>query len=133
MIKFCTYILLILGPILVSISCVDSEQCPATSSRQGSSPPKGNAVFCRKIGAFGARIKHGPYVEWHQNGKMKKRGMFHEGSKVGTWTTWHANGLKALEGRYDQGVAVGVWRKWDEQGNALEQADPPPPDKGRDD
>jgi antitoxin component YwqK of YwqJK toxin-antitoxin module len=86
---------------------------------------------------------HGPFLEWHRNGKPARAGAYERGVRVETWTVWFANGReeeicsyaegdrhgpfvafwpngkRKIEGHYCHGLQCGPWRSWDEDGREL--------------
>src|SRR5688572_6436668 len=61
-------------------------------------------------------LKHGLFVEYHQDGQVLSEGTYHLGQEHGPWRDIHPNGQVAAEGRYEQGKEHGVWHFWNEAG-----------------
>jgi hypothetical protein len=57
-------------------------------------------------------IRHGLFVEYHENGTVVSEGQYVDGKEDGLWRDFHPNGQPASEGRYREGQEVGVWRFW---------------------
>ena len=141
--------------------------CPAGTELRGAAPPDGFETWCEKPGEPAERRRegpsrtwyddgglakvagfeegklHGPFVEWHRNGKPARAGALEHGARVGTWTlwfesglkeeecgyaggerhgpfaTWWPNGKRKTEGRYCHGLQCGPWTNWDDDGREL--------------
>lgn len=57
-------------------------------------------------------IRHGLFVEHHENGTLRSKGQYVDGKEDGPWRDFHPNGQAAAEGDYRDGKDVGVWRFW---------------------
>ncbi len=60
--------------------------------------------------------KHGTFMTWYPNGKVKEHGLYEEGEKTGMWTYLAADGTKLQEVEYASGKKHGVLRQWDAGG-----------------
>ena len=74
-----------------------------------------NAVFAT-YEPQGDDLRHGPWVEWFDNGRKRVEGAYKHDAPVGTFTWWYTNGQKALEGGYEDGKQEGSWTWWHENG-----------------
>jgi len=61
-------------------------------------------------------IRHGLFVEYHENGTVISEGQYAAGKEDGLWRDFHPNGQLASEGCYRAGKEVGVWRFWNPAG-----------------
>jgi hypothetical protein len=59
---------------------------------------------------------HGPWREWHPNGRMKVEGEYLDGRPAGVWRTYHENGTLASEVRYEDGLQQGEEVGWHPNG-----------------
>ena len=57
---------------------------------------------------------------WHANGQKSGEVTYKHGKREGVWTYWHDNGQKGQEGTYKDGKKEGIWTLWDKQTNALQ-------------
>jgi len=141
--------------------------CPAGAELRGASPPDGFETWCERPGesaekrregpsrtwyddgglarevGFAEGKLHGPFLEWHRNGRPARAGAYERGARAGTWTlwlesgrkeeecgyaagerhgpfaTWWPSGRRKVEGRYCHGLQCGRWTSWDEGGHEL--------------
>ncbi len=63
-------------------------------------------------------IRHGFFVEYHENGTVASEGQYVDGKEDGLWRDFHPNGQPASEGCYREGKEVGVWQFWSSDGTA---------------
>ena len=63
-------------------------------------------------------IRHGLFVEYHENGTVASEGQYLDGKEDGLWRDFHPNGQPAAEGCYREGKEVGMWRFWNPDGTA---------------
>ena len=59
---------------------------------------------------------HGPFVLYHNNGKIKEIGQYNEGRKHGIWKTFHYNGKIAEQGEYEYGFPIHIWEGFYDDG-----------------
>lgn len=78
----------------------------------------GTVSVARSVKFFsdGSSVNHGPYTEWHPNGKKYLEGRYEDGKREGEWTSYWEDGAKAKSGTYKNGLPDGAWTYWDEQG-----------------
>lgn len=69
----------------------------------------------------GDSVAHGAFTEWHENGRVARRGRFADGELHGTQTSWYQSGAKKSEQRYDHGRRDGVFRTFYERGGKKEE------------
>jgi antitoxin component YwqK of YwqJK toxin-antitoxin module len=121
--------------------------CPAgTQARQAKSASERSSAFCVKLGAgkdFGEPVLHGPFVEFHKNGKKALEGNYENGASNGRWAfyddqgrltgeteflrgtyngtrvEYRAPGVKKFEEHWDRGSLHGPSVKFDEKGQKL--------------
>jgi len=91
--------------------------------------------------SFQAGVRHGPFVEYHRNGKVARQGRYVNGSQDGPWVlryesgaveeeaeyrdgvahgrfaAYRADGSKRSEGRRCAGAPCGTWRTYDARGH----------------
>ena len=60
--------------------------------------------------------KHGPWFEYHPDGRIKTEGQYEGGQKNGKWRYWYRNGQQEEEARYVNGKRNGKWTMWYESG-----------------
>jgi hypothetical protein len=61
-------------------------------------------------------IRHGLFVEYHENGTVVSEGQYVDGKEDGLWRDFRPDGRRAAEGCYREGKEVGVWRFWNPDG-----------------
>lgn len=70
-----------------------------------------------------ARNRIGQWVEFHNTGEFKAKGMYREGNRTGEWEFFYPSGKLEQKGKYDKrGRTQGVW-KWyyEENGQAMRE------------
>lgn len=67
---------------------------------------------------FTEGLLHGDYIEFFENGSIKKNGIYLNGLREGMWEEFSANGIKAV-GTYRHGYPHGEWRYYDQKGKLL--------------
>ncbi len=67
---------------------------------------------------FTEGLLHGDFVEYFENGKVKKNGIYLNGLREGMWEEYNTAGIKAV-GTYRHGYPNGEWRYYDEKGKLL--------------
>ena len=65
-------------------------------------------------------LRHGPFVEYAENGAVISEGTYRDGKEHGLWRDYYPDGKVAAEGTYEAGLEHGVWRFWDELGRVRE-------------
>ena len=60
--------------------------------------------------------RHGPSLQWYENGKLWKKSCFREGKLHGSYEWWYENGRKSIVGTYKNGKEQGVYTEWHENG-----------------
>jgi antitoxin component YwqK of YwqJK toxin-antitoxin module len=74
--------------------------------------------YSRILSADGTQwVRHGLFVERHENGNVISEGTYLHGQKQGWWRLFHANGQLAAQGRYNSGREEGLWRFWNSRGD----------------
>ena len=63
-----------------------------------------------------AKIKHGHFIYYNENGQKKSEGNFIDDYKMGRWTTWHENGNIDSEGEFENGKRENTWYWYFENG-----------------
>jgi antitoxin component YwqK of YwqJK toxin-antitoxin module len=67
--------------------------------------------YARRMAGDGSGwVRHGHFVEYHENGGTKSEGEYLEGKEEGIWRDYHVGGQLAAEGCYEAGKEEGVWR-----------------------
>ena len=81
--------------------------------------PDGTIRLARSVNYYSdaSTVNHGPYTEWHPNGKKFKEGRYEDGKQVGEWIWYSDDGNKLKSGAYKKGVCDGVWTHWRSDGN----------------
>jgi len=64
-------------------------------------------VYCEQD-----RDKHGPWISWHENGRVRWRLEYKEGKLHGTNVVWYDNGRKMSESEYVNGKTHGRATGW---------------------
>lgn len=60
-------------------------------------------------GAFKDGLRHGRWVQGHENGQVKSEGDYENGLKQGQWIGYYKNGQIFYEGAYVDGIKDGLW------------------------
>lgn len=145
--------------------------CPPGLQKKGDEPFEGYEVWCEAKDVAGNGVRegparryyddgsiwveevfskgkrHGPFVEYHRNGRRAREGAYDEDRQVGLWVirwpsgaleeeaefkngtahgrfvAYHPDGTKRTEGRRCGGAPCGVWRTWSEKGEPLGQVE----------
>lgn len=66
--------------------------------------------------AEGGRVKHGPFVTYHPDGRVDWQGEFSHGELNGEVQRWYPNGQRRLAGQYEMGQPIGHWTWWHDNG-----------------
>ncbi len=82
-----TYLGLLVGMVLLCGSCAEQ------ASEGAASGPR--------ITVGDNNVRHGIWIDTHEDGSRKSHGRFTRGLPTGLHRTWHANGQPATERRYD--------------------------------
>jgi YD repeat-containing protein len=61
---------------------------------------------CEYQDSNGLSVRHGPFFEWHPNGRKKSEGHFVHGKQEGEWTSWDQDGNVIAERDYRDGQVV---------------------------
>lgn len=73
--------------------------------------------YSRVLSPNGTRwLRHGLFVECHENGTAIAEGTYVHGQEHGQWREFHENGQLAAEGSYSTGREEGLWRFWNSSG-----------------
>ena len=66
-------------------------------------------------------VVDGAFTEWHQSGRVARRGRFAEGKHHGMQTSWYESGAKKNVRSYDRGRLDGVSRSFYERGGKKDE------------
>lgn len=78
------------APASMARDSAEKLNCPTGTKQFGT---KAEGLVCRKVSSQeGMYVAHGPYVEYHPNGKKATDGQFSEGFKSGVWTFYDEAG-----------------------------------------
>lgn len=83
--------------------------CPEGTHGEGFPPPDGVLIYCVLDGNPGLTIKHGPSIEWYNNGQKKETGEYLSNQRFGEWTSLYESGIIARQGYYKNDVEDGRW------------------------
>ncbi len=61
--------------------------------------------------------KHGPFEEYHHNGKLKTKGYYKDGDPDGDWLIYNFLGAKIEEQHFQRNMKVNTWKGWYDNGN----------------
>ena len=67
-------------------------------------------------GSFRNGKKHGPWVEYYENGQLLSKGTYKDGKKEGPWVHYHDNGQLWKKGTYKYGKEEGPWVSYNKDG-----------------
>jgi TonB family protein len=67
-------------------------------------------------GKYGNGVRHGPSMEWYENGQLKKEAYYLNNEQTGNYTTWYENGQKELSQKFHNGTLVDTLRAYYETG-----------------
>jgi len=95
----------------VSVPVEPPSSCPEGAVLKGKPPPHGRELWCEKSGD-----KHGPYIRWHENGRLAERTEYQKGKLHGLQTSWFPAGGKSTENEYKEGLSHGNVMMWDQHG-----------------
>jgi antitoxin component YwqK of YwqJK toxin-antitoxin module len=74
-----------------------------------SEQPFSGEITGQNYGFFKDGLRHGDWIYFHDNGKVKSKGKFKSGRKNGPWVGFYANGQLFYKGEYVNGKKQGVW------------------------
>lgn len=81
-----------------------------------------NGVVVAKGAVDSARNRVGKWVEYHNTGEFKGKGVYVAGGRTGDWEFFYPSGKLEQKGRYDKkGRAQGVWKWFYESGALLRE------------
>jgi phenylacetic acid degradation operon negative regulatory protein len=78
--------------------------CPPDTELRGSQ--KAGQQSCEYQDSNGVSVKHGPFVDWYENGRKRSEGGYDQGKPDGTWRYWDADGHLTEERAYRGGTPV---------------------------
>ena len=84
------------------------KKCPSGAKLRGKAPPRGTAQWCEASDLFGKMQKNGPFLTWHENGRIRSMGYFVDGERHGDWKQWDESGRLLRQQSYRFGQAVGA-------------------------
>ena len=96
--------------------------CKPGTTRNGSPPPQGRAVWCQRAQADGTWINEGPFMSWHDDGQPQAQGANHDGDPDGEFTMWYPDGSLKARGAYARGKEQGLWLSWHDNGTMFIRA-----------
>jgi antitoxin component YwqK of YwqJK toxin-antitoxin module len=67
-------------------------------------------------GTFKDGKKHGPWVVFHKNGQLLRKGNYKDGKEDGPVVGYHDNGQLRIKGIYKDGKEDGPWVSYNEDG-----------------
>jgi len=67
-------------------------------------------------GSFRKGKKHGPLVDYHDNGQLWIKGTYKNGKMDGPWVRYYDNGQLFSQGTYKDGKMDGPWEGYNEDG-----------------
>ena len=96
---------LILGLALAAPAAMAGDaaaklNCPSGTKQFGS---VSEGLTCRKSSQGGSFVAHGPYAEYHPNGKMAAKGQYTDGFKTGVWTFYDETGSERGTTEFKEG------------------------------
>jgi len=72
---------------------------------------------------FVAGKRHGPYVEYYEDGTPNERGQYEDNKRTGKWTAWYPNGKLESEGLWQNDLQYGTWTFWYDNGQKHSDGD----------
>jgi phenylacetic acid degradation operon negative regulatory protein len=78
--------------------------CPPDTELRGSA--KAGQQSCEYQDSNGLSVKHGPFIEWHENGRKRAEGSYDHGKQDGRWRYWDADGRLTAERVYRDGAQI---------------------------
>lgn len=73
--------------------------------------------------AKGQPLRHGPYIEFHDNGRKAKVGQFVEGKAEGVFEMWRNKGYKEGFQTYKNDLKCGRWEEYHESGELKKEGE----------
>lgn len=61
-------------------------------------------------------LRHGPYIEWYDNGRKLQECSYDKGKLAGPYRSWYENGMKLQEFSYVDGKKAGRYVEWHRNG-----------------
>ena len=95
------------------LACSGENPCGEGLEAFGEPPPRGFELTCKRKGADGKWVQHGPQTRWHLNGKKAVETTWKEGKQDGVRTEWDQQGRKTKTTPYAAGVVHGDAVEWD--------------------
>ena len=77
-------------------------------------------VTGKSQGSFRNGKKHGPWVEYHDNGQLRSKGAYKDGKEHGPWVSYHDNGQLRSKETYEDGKEHGPWVGYTTNGTVWE-------------
>ena len=103
------------------VDCDASSYCPLKCpkdtklTKNFAEKVKGPAIYCETED----KIKHGPYIDWFENGQVSQQGFYLNGKPHNTWKSWSSKGIQKTEGSYNQGIPHGIITGWSKSGTKM--------------
>lgn len=97
-------------------------RCPPGAELRGEAPPDGLEQWCEAPDPAGRPRREGPARTWYDGGAPRTEESFREGERHGPFVEYHRNGRKAREGAHDRGRKSGRWTIWFESGQVEEES-----------
>lgn len=72
-------------------------------------------------GSFKNGKEHGPWVIYHENGRISYKGIYKNGKKDGPWVSYYANGQLRNKGTYKDRKKDGPWVGYNKDGTVDEE------------
>jgi hypothetical protein len=95
---------LLLAAALLGVTACRRGPCPPDTELRGS--PQAGQQSCEYQDSNGLSVKHGPFIDWHPNGRQRSAGSYDHGKQTGRWTYWDENGRILSEREYRDGQLV---------------------------
>jgi antitoxin component YwqK of YwqJK toxin-antitoxin module len=67
-------------------------------------------------GSFKDGKEDGPWVRYHDNGKLESKGTYKNGKKNGPWVKYHGDGQLSSKGTFKDGKMDGPWVTYHKNG-----------------
>lgn len=81
-----------------------------------------DGIIVAKGAVDSVRNRVGPWIEYHNSGEFRAKGVYKEGYRTGDWEFFYPSGKLEQKGRYDKkGRAQGVWKWYYENGALLRE------------
>jgi antitoxin component YwqK of YwqJK toxin-antitoxin module len=80
-------------------------------------------VTGQEQGPFKDGVKDGPWVEYWENGRLKRKGDYTDGDLDGPWVYYHDNGQLWTKGDLKDGELDGPWVEYHENGQLWSERD----------